>query len=134
MQYIQTSQDSYLEYVARNLKDIYEEKGLECNLDVDFENLSAEGLFQEFIGVKDIHKLDKKQILNYSVAVFGLLTDVKESRDRSKIERVLKSTFEYIEGYTADKGTQIKLFTLLYNIFKQNERYRHDVFIRLLDF
>ena len=135
MQYIQTSDDSYLEFVIDHLANIYEERGLNFDLETaNFGEFSSEGQFSALVGVSDIHKLDKKEILNYSVAIFGLLTDIKDNGNKEVMGRSLTAAFEFIEGYTADKGTQIKMFTVLYNIFQLNERYRHDVFIRLLSF
>lgn len=47
---------------------------------------------------------------------------------------VLELAFNFIEGYTQDQNTQIKLYTILYNVFRPTERYRYDVFMRLLQF
>lgn len=50
------------------------------------------------------------------------------------MHNVLKIAFEFIDGFTAEKNTQVKLYTVLYNIFKKHERYRYDVFMKFLDF
>lgn len=50
------------------------------------------------------------------------------------MNKVLEIAFNYIDGFTSDKNTQVKLYTVLYNIFKKQERYRYDVFMKFLEY
>lgn len=47
---------------------------------------------------------------------------------------MIKLAFEFINGYTSDKNTQVKLFTVLFNLFRRDEWYRYCVFSQLLDY
>jgi hypothetical protein len=73
-------------------------------------------------------------VLNYGVVIFSLITDIKDNATERDMNNTLSVAFEFIDGFTADKNTQVKLYTILYNIFKQNERYRYHVFVKLLDY
>lgn len=50
------------------------------------------------------------------------------------MRNVLVEAFKFIDGYSVDKNTQIKLYTILYNIFQERERYRYNVFMKLVDY
>jgi hypothetical protein len=132
MQYIQTSSDSYLEKVYHALIEKYEEKELEVDIEVNFAEDSAFDVLKAFLYEPNIYKLDKKEILNFGTAIFGLITDIKENESAENIQDILECTFEFIDGYEEDNNTQVKLYTVLYNIFRQNEKYRYDVFMKLL--
>ncbi|CAI2372932.1 unnamed protein product [Moneuplotes crassus] len=133
MQFIQTSKENYLRNVRSRLADIYTDNELELNLQVDYGAAPSE-IFRNFAMVEDIHELDKKEIYNYAIAIFGVLTDIKEENNNKSMTEALQVAFSFIEGYTKDSQTQVKLFTLLYNVFKQTDRYRYDIFCRLLSF
>lgn len=73
-------------------------------------------------------------MLNYGIVIFSLITDIKDGATERDMNNTLNVAFEFIDGFTADKNTQVKLYTVLYNIFKQNERFRYHVFVKLLDY
>ncbi|CAI2387133.1 unnamed protein product [Moneuplotes crassus] len=77
-----------------------------------------------------IHELDKKEIYNYAITIFCILTDIKEQNNLETMKKALQIAFSFIEGYTKDLQTQVRFFTLLYNVFKQNYRCRFEVFSR----
>lgn len=133
MQFIQTSSETYLRTVRSALADIFTEKELELNLQVNYDG-SPDLIFKAFAEVENIHELDKKEIFNYSISIFGVLTDIREKNDTQMMLESLEVAFRFIEGYTKDKATQIKLYTLLYNVFKQNEVSRYHIFDKFLTF
>jgi hypothetical protein len=45
----------------------------------------------------------------------------------------LDEAFKFIDNFTADKSTQIKLYTVLYNIFSPGQ-HRYEVFMKLMHF
>jgi hypothetical protein len=132
MQYIQTSSDSYLVKVYNALAEKYLSKDIKIDIEVNFAEDSAFDVFKAFAYEPNIYKLDKKDILNYGIAIFGLITDIKDNESTENIYDTLETAFEFIDGYESDNSTQVKLYTVLYNIFKQNEKYRYDVFMKLL--
>lgn len=72
--------------------------------------------------------------MNYGIVIFGLITDIKEYKNASDVEEALNLTFQYIDSYSQDLNTQVKLYTILYNIFREKEKYRYTVLMKLFDF
>ncbi len=72
--------------------------------------------------------------MNFGIVTFGLITDIKEHKDSSKVDEALNLSFKFIDGYDQDQNTQLKLYTILYNIFRDNEKYRYAVFMKLVDY
>lgn len=50
------------------------------------------------------------------------------------MEKELKLVFSFIDGYDQDLNTQIKLYIVLYNIFRNSEVQKYDVLMKLLNF
>lgn len=73
-------------------------------------------------------------IFNYGIVIFSLITDVKDKQKGENMQEMLTLAFDFIHGYKEDKNTQVKLYTVLYNIFKKTEWYRYIVFISFLDY
>lgn len=133
MQFIQTTEDHFIYSLVDDMSAVYENNEEELEYEIDFDVLGdaiekddAFTQFKELVQVNDIDKLDKKNKYNYGIVLFGLIPDIKENLPSEKVYEALELAYNYIKD-------DIKLFVALYNVFEAEDKFRNDVFLKLLE-